>query len=249
MQAVWTGPDGSKGDDRMRAVELAELAGAAQLLPLPSGAGWGFSAVGAVDVDQLPPEIRGAALRRQRGFAAGRRAAMAALVAAGHQPSGPPGIGADRLPLWPVGWHGSISHTDDLAVALVASGYPVLGVDIEALMSPQVASEVAAAIMPEATAGQAAMPPEQELCRVFSAKEALYKALYPHTRQFRDFSAARAFWGEGTCADKLRPLFLQLSEDWGQGWRAGTILKVHQVIAGGHVLSLIWHDKDHMKKA
>lgn len=219
-----------------------ELRLAARELARPAGADLGFSAVGPVEGQHLPPPIRAAALRRQRGFSAGRRAAISALQAAGGPVGMGVGMGADRLPVWPAGWHGSITHTDDLAAAVVAPDCAILGLDLERLMSPHIASEVAGAIMPEAVAGHAGMSSAQEVSRVFSAKEALFKALFPQTRQFREFSAARVVWGAAGGPDKLRPLSLCLTEDWGADWRAGRALPVHQVIAAGHVLSLVWHD-------
>lgn len=221
---------------------LDELALAARGLALPSGAAWGFSAVGSVSMQLLPAQIRTAALRRQRGYAAGRRAAISALQAAGSPLSGPVGMGTDDLPVWPAGWHGSITHTDEVAGAVVAPDCCILGVDLEKVMSAQVASEVAGAIMPEAAAGHAGMSPALEVSCVFSAKEALYKALFPHTRQFKEFSAAAAMWGPHGDPTGPRPMALQLTEDWGVGWQAGRSLQVHQIIAAGFVLSLVWHD-------
>lgn len=221
---------------------MRDLGRAAQVLCLPCGAAWGHAVVSAVaGCDDLPPPIRQAAPRRQQGFAAGRRAAADALQAAGWHGDKTVPIGPDQLPVWPAGWHGSISHTDDLATALVAPDCPVLGVDLERLMSRQLAFEVAPAIMPEARPGQAGIPPAQEVSRVFSAKEALYKALFPQTRSFRDFSAARAVWEAGQNPSDPPGLFLQLTECWGPEWPAGRRFQIRQALTPDHVLSLVWH--------
>ncbi|MBV0891413.1 4'-phosphopantetheinyl transferase superfamily protein [Paracoccus sp. Z118] len=208
---------------------VERLTAAATRLALPSGSALRIVPVTAA-AGPVPETLRSAAPRRRNTFAAGRRAAAEALAAAGSA-GAEVGIGPDGLPLWPEGWMGSITHTDDIAAALVMRAAPgaVLGLDLEAMMTPDLARDIAPEIMPEGLSG--VMPPELEVTRAFSAKEALYKALYPATRQFRDFHAAVIGW------DGSR---LTLAEDWGADWPAGRVLPVRQVVAGGHVLSVVW---------
>lgn len=108
-------------------------------------------------------------------FAAGRRAAAAALAAAG---------AADRIvprdpdgrPRFPRGFAGSIAHTDRLAVAVVVPGAVAVGVDIEsAVISPRVAKFVL-----RGRERQTLLPPAGGYTprELFSAKEAAFKALY-----------------------------------------------------------------------
>ncbi|GGW42040.1 hypothetical protein GCM10010503_17920 [Streptomyces lucensis JCM 4490] len=63
-------------------------------------------------------------------FAAGRRAAAAALASAGSADRDVP-RDPDGRPCFPRGFAGSISHTDHLAVAVVVPGAEAVGVDIE----------------------------------------------------------------------------------------------------------------------
>lgn len=214
------------------------LADAARDLPLPPGAALAFAPVLAVSGEGLPDAIRRAAPRRQAGFAAGRAAAQAALRAAGHGDPAPPDIGADGLPDWPRGWLGSISHSDQIAAALVApgKGARLLGLDVERIVTAEVAAQIAPDVLPELPPGRAGIPPALEVTQAFSAKEALYKALYPLTRQFRAFSAARVAW---SAADPLR-LVLALTEDWGPDWPAGTRFEARQSLAAGHVVTVLW---------
>jgi 4'-phosphopantetheinyl transferase EntD len=112
--------------------------------------------------------------------AAGRRAAAGALTAAAATESAV-ARGADGRPLFPPGFAGSISHTDRLAVAVVAPGAGAVGVDIEnADISPRVARFVL-----RETERNALLQPGAEFTvrDLFAAKEAAFKALHgPDTR-------------------------------------------------------------------
>ncbi|MTE01507.1 4'-phosphopantetheinyl transferase superfamily protein [Paracoccus sp. YIM 132242] len=219
------------------------LARASQAIPLPPGARLAFVPVEPADPDRLPQAARTWAARRRNGFAAGRRAAAGALGAAGCRGDTVPGIGPDGLPAWPPGWFGSISHAETVATAIavpVRGGeVPVLGIDLEPLIDPDTAADIAATIMPETLPGASGLPLAEEITRAFSAKEALYKALFPHTRRFRGFEAARVRWPAS-----FRPgspgVELTLAEDWGGEWRAGTRLAAFQAVAAGHVLTVVW---------
>lgn len=212
--------------------DLEQFDQAATALALPNGGKIAFVTVGAIAAGPMPTALRNAAPRRQNTFAAGRRAAAMALQAAGLSGPGVVGLGADGLPVWPTGWLGSISHTDHIAAAIVApsDNTQLLGLDIEALLLPETAAEIAPQIVPEGVAS-AGMPFNHQITRAFSAKEALYKALYPHTRAIREFDAARF-----DCDAQS----LILTEDWGDHWPAGARLAVQQALAAGHVLSLVW---------
>ena len=220
----------------MGAHGMRALEDAAARLTLPPGAALRFSAVGEIAGDvaaSLPPDLARAAPRRQAGFAAGRRAAAMALAAAGSGITAV-GMGADRLPLWPPGWIGSITHTDDVAAAVVAPARAVriLGLDLEPIMPDALATQIAPQIVPEGLS-PSDLPPGVELTRAFSAKEALYKALFPETRQIREFSAA-------TYARDGGAPVLTLSDDWGPDWPRGTALRAGQAVAAGHVLTVLW---------
>ncbi len=194
------------------------------LSPISTDGGGGFY--------PLPPALERARPKRRAEFAAGRQAARLALQAAGLKGAESPGIGADHLPIWPEGWRGSISHSTRLAGALVArvDAIRFLGLDIEGVMAPELAQEIAPEIMPEAplTGEDAAFL----LTRVFSAKEALFKALYPVVGEVKEFSAAKADWQ----GEDLR---LVLTEPWGPV-PEGTSFDVAQSCAAGHVITAIW---------
>lgn len=134
--------------------------------------------------------VRGAMDKRRLEFSAGRAAARAALaqigVAAGPIPCGP-----DRAAVWPAGVAASITHAGGVAVAVAAHNARAagLGVDIEPLreLAPELARRIAA---PSELAALAA-PPGLAALRLFSLKEAAYKAQYALSRRFLDFDAAQ----------------------------------------------------------
>lgn len=107
-------------------------------------------------------------------FAAGRRAAAAALASAGSTerivPRDP-----DGRPCFPAGFAGSISHTDHLAVAVVVPGAEAVGVDIEnAIVSPRVARFVLRERERDLLLAPVGTYTPREL---FAAKEAAFKAM------------------------------------------------------------------------
>ncbi len=144
----------------------------------------------------LPQQLVGAAPRRISTYLAGRYCANQALGLAGH-PTPIPEVGRawSGGPVWPLGWVGSISHTDDVSVAVCGSKSVVssLGVDCERIVSLKIATEIGDLVAPEVSNGTAAlggldMP--VALTLAFSAKEALYKALFEQVGHFFGFDAA-----------------------------------------------------------
>ncbi len=90
---------------------------------------------------------------------------------------------AERRPLWPASLIGAISHTDRLAAALVApaSRYAGLGIDIEGL------GRVSADLVPRLLTPQERSINGLDPAIVFSAKEAVYKAINPIAGVFIGF--------------------------------------------------------------
>ncbi|WP_374336351.1 4'-phosphopantetheinyl transferase [Leeia sp.] len=153
----------------------------------------GVSAPAGTDVPILPESMTRAVAKRQAEFLAGRLAASAALRslgASGHVP-----VGEDRSPQWPAGIVGSISHTDRLAIAVVARATQCagLGIDIEPVMDSDTVRNLQHMIArPEELALQPkSLSLPQFLTLLFSAKEALYKAVFPRLQQVLEFHDAR----------------------------------------------------------
>lgn len=182
---------------------------------------------------RLPAALHRCVLSRQYEFLLGRLAAEAVLR--GWLPPELARCGLDsRLPLWPAGFMGSISHSSELVVAVAGpcreSNYSV-GTDMEALC----AEEHSQAALLSCLAGA-----ERELLAGipygyvlgFSAKESLYKCLSPHIDTFLDFTAARVIWVDSAAGE----LGMQLERDLsGHGIPHSTRFVVRYCIAAGHV--------------
>lgn len=113
--------------------------------------------------------------KRQTEHLAGRLAAFHALRAQGLRHI--PDIGEHRQPLWPAGWYGSISHSANQALAVVARQR--VGVDLEAIFAPRHCEELADCIITPAERQRldaSDLPFPLALSLAFSAKESVYKA-------------------------------------------------------------------------
>ena len=124
----------------------------------------------------LPDDLITAVPKRRSEFLAGRICAGLALRAAGQ----PIFVGRNnRAPIWPTGIAGSISHSDGRAIAVVSLTHAAIGVDCETIMADALAQKLQAEIISsvEGKLCPADMPMASFLTVVFSAKEAVYKAL------------------------------------------------------------------------
>lgn len=143
----------------------------------------------------LPEEARhlGAAVeKRAHEFTAGRLCARHALAESG-APDGPLEVGIDRLPSWPSGFTGSITHTEGFCGAVVAKRKDVRALGLDAEVITQVSSEIWPEILTATeTAWIMMLPAVQQLCAaalMFSAKEAFFKCQYAVTGEWLDFQA------------------------------------------------------------
>lgn len=130
------------------------------------------------------------ARKRQAEHLAGRIAAVHALRQFGE--TSVPGMGDARQPLWPAGLYGSITHSANSALAVVAE-QPV-GVDLEALFTPQLSIELADSIISPAERAVIAgstLDFALALTLVFSAKESLYKAFSHLAHPLPGFASAQ----------------------------------------------------------
>jgi len=147
---------------------------------------------------EMPQSVRGAVAKRQAEFLAGRLAARWCLKQCGFAPDPVPTIpvGRHRAPVWPEGVAGSITHTTRRAIcalcpASVASG---VGIDLEEMIAPEQAESVAAQIHDDqelALALRSGIAPNAATTLIFSAKESLFKALYPRVGEYFGFEEAR----------------------------------------------------------
>lgn len=140
------------------------------------------------------PSLGCAVVKRKAEFLAGRYAARRALKELGVTHAHV-GVGLHRVPLWPDGVVGSITHTNVQAVCAVAHGaeYQGLGIDLENWMAENTAENVKTHVVgPSEERILAALPLgfARSITLAFSAKESVFKALYPQVRHYFDFDAA-----------------------------------------------------------
>ncbi|MCK6873060.1 enterobactin synthase subunit EntD [Enterobacter roggenkampii] len=135
-------------------------------------------------------ELANAGRKRKAEHLAGRIAAAHALP--DHTV---PGIGPSGEPLWPEGVSGSITHSGTQAMA-VAVRYPdaLVGIDCEAILPDREAREIQDGIINAQEAmclTRSGSPFALALTLAFSAKESLFKALFPTARRYMGFDFSR----------------------------------------------------------
>ncbi len=144
----------------------------------------------------LPNTLDRAVRKRKAEFIAGRYCARQALRQLDDTLHASIGIGADREPLWPEACVGSITHAHGYASALVASQSSVrgVGIDSETWVAPRTAQELGGQILTAAERYDDFQnlfeSPRHYLTLVFSAKESLYKCLFPLVNKFFGFHSA-----------------------------------------------------------
>ncbi len=155
--------------------------------------------VAAVEVYADPPGLRlqpaeahllgRVAPARRREFATGRFCARAAMARLGLDPAAV-GVGPSGAPVWPAGLVGSITHCAGYRAAAVARAAqaPALGIDAEP-DEPLPTGVLDRVALPGERARAAGRPVGVAWDRLlFSAKEAVYKAWFPLTGAWLDFT-------------------------------------------------------------
>jgi 4'-phosphopantetheinyl transferase EntD len=173
--------------------------------------------------------VDGAAQTRIEQFAAGRVCSRIALGRLGVAATTPILRGEDRVPIWPPGFIGSISHTDTWCAAAVARTEDIraLGIDLES-STP----------LKEALLKRVCTPKERDWLHqlpapgvtgkiVFSAKEAVYKCQYPLSNQFLGFHAVEVELGD----DSFEAVFQQEAG----GFKPGDVISGRYLVEEGLV--------------
>jgi 4'-phosphopantetheinyl transferase EntD len=171
---------------------------------LSSVAGMGFIELQENYKDELfdkyainyPEEIRRAVIKRRSEYLAGRFCCQDVLKKLGAN-STSVSTGKGRLPLWPLGYIGSLSHSGNRAIAVIGECDKVnfIGVDIEKYVTGILFEIVNEVISSEESNYLKSLPLNYELglLLIFSAKESLFKALYSKVGFYFDFHSASIF--------------------------------------------------------
>jgi 4'-phosphopantetheinyl transferase EntD len=188
------------------------------------------------EITLIPPR---AVPKRHHEFRAGRRVAHQALEQAGCPEHAAPILRGERgQPLWPHGWVGAISHAEAWAGALVAPRHRSAGVglDVESL-ARTVDSDLRSLICVPSELPWVGTD-ELRLRTLFSAKESVFKALYPVAGVFLDFHDAELMWHSGDPAARGE-LRARLRVDASPAHRAGYTFPVSVVRFADHVLTMV----------
>ena len=168
-----------------------------------------------------PASIQRSVAKRQAEFLAGRLCARAALQQLDNLDC-VPAIGEDRAPVWPPHISGSITHSTGHAAAIVGhkAQWRGLGMDLENVLSLERAERLAGEILTADELQRMARLPREQHARLvtltFSAKESLFKALYPIVQKRFYFEHAEVVeWSEHGQM-RLR-LLTELSGEWCHG--------------------------------
>lgn len=186
----------------------------------------------------FPASLAGAARKRKAEHLAGRYCATQLLRAAGCHLSVE--MMADRAPGWPAGFRGAISHSNGQAIALLttaASGFWP-GVDIEEAR-PNVMLETADMYVTadeQALLDSVPLLRHQALLIVFSAKESLFKSLYPRVQHFFDFDAALL----RILDTRERTFTLELTRPLSATLPAGQAFQGHWRLTDTGVITALW---------
>lgn len=181
-----------------------------------------------------PPSLTLAVPSRQSEFLAGRLLTRAALQILGSSDT-IVGIGDNRAPEWPAGYSGSISHSGGHCICVVtAEANTYVGVDLERIASGRSLEAILnLALNPverEALANQDAFSEGVLATLIFSAKETLFKALYPSVHCYFDFDAAALVQ-----VPELDTLVLALTRALHPTLPAGRTFLIHYALAKDHV--------------
>ena len=186
----------------------------------------------------LPEKLQTAVPKRKAEFIAGRYCARRAIEQLPNHSnvqataSDAIGIGEKRQPLWPPNLTGSITHSHGFAAAAVASTATIrsVGIDSEQFINSKTAHNVSSHIL---TASELNVDKpsrrenfEQYLTLVFSAKESIFKCLYPLVHQYFDFKDAVIEIGETTTNQFAFTLQKQLTAEFCQGYSGTGIYQV-----------------------
>lgn len=146
--------------------------------------------------------VANAVEKRRCEFLTGRACAHEALTKLG-APATPLLPGPDRVPLWPEGFTGSITHTDTYCAAVAArtgEGIHAIGIDLEPA-EPLPADLWQTVCGDDELAFAEALPPGEGgvyARLLYCAKECAFKAQFPLTRTMLEFDEiAVAFGPEG----------------------------------------------------
>ena len=144
---------------------------------------------------EVPESLARAVPKRRVEYCAGRFCAQQALrVCSAADAQTVIGTGAHGEPLWPAGIVGAITHTHEFAAAAVALKRDARAIGFDAERVTQLSADVLDYIAVPAEIAALSLTSNMDAdvvaSVVFSAKESLFKCLYPEVQRYFDFRDA-----------------------------------------------------------
>lgn len=158
-----------------------------------------------------------ACAKRRMNWIRGRSAAHLALRRLGFSDEAAIPQGNAGEPIWPDGISGSITHCGSWSIAAVIPlrNSISLGIDLEDVNRIQELTITSVVCRPnERKWVQADRRSRERLCMLFSAKESLYKSLFPTYKRYIDFIEAELSW---SAVESAFQVLISPSENRSQG--------------------------------
>ncbi len=151
---------------------------------------------------------------RCREYASGRRVARQALNLLGVRDWAVTTRG--RVPVWPRGVVGSITHSRTLALAMVGRRSDVAGIGVDLELEQRVTDRLAGRVLLE----RERVVDKDWYTMLFAAKEAIYKAVNPLVGEYLEFADVEiSASADGTYrAQMTRPGDSKATVEAGRGW-------------------------------
>ena len=96
-----------------------------------------------------------------------------------------------RAPIWPSGIVGSISHSSGFAIVAISKDHKSIGIDLEKIMSDERSEKLKDQFLTEEEIKINQLDFNLFSTIVFSAKESLFKLIYPLCREYFGFHSAK----------------------------------------------------------
>ncbi len=176
--------------------------------------------------------------KRRNEFILGRAASHCALKKVGFISPPPVLKGKHREPIWPTGYVGTITHSSGVAIGAVCSKTKAagIGVDIEKLERDVSTGVFRITCTEEELELINSNQSRSQIMfkRIFSAKEAGFKAFYYHAKEYIDYKEATLSWDPDTSC--FNGTLLKAA---GKEYPVGTSFRVGSQLVGGFVFSFI----------
>lgn len=189
---------------------------------------------------EADPLLEHAVVKRKSEFLAGRYAAQQAIKRLGVEKT-TVSIGKHRSPVWPNALIGSLTHTATQAICAIAQStdYQSIGIDLEDWMPLTTANHIKADVIQfseERILSEIPLSFEQSLTLFFSAKESLFKALYPQVGSYFEFHAAKIVKIDMASHD----FFIELNQSLNRCLVKGNVFKGHFMLRAHTVFTSIF---------